>query len=132
MSPSRTHAVASLYFWLGLFTDVYLFLITAEFFSNFHVTHPALEQALDAFSEPYLGALAVYVVLKEIRKRRTEQPLSLHRGERYVWAWLSLLAVATVAVAATERYRFDAAYRAIIANSLAALILYLGARIHKP
>ena len=132
MSNRHTHAVDRLYFWLGLFTNAYLLAIAAEFFYNLHLRHPTVERLLDAFSEPYLGALAVYVVLKEIRKRRSGSPESFHRGERFVYGWLGLLIITTLAVAFTDRYRVDAAYQAVIQNSLAALTIYLGARIHRP
>lgn len=128
---NRAHSVDRLYFWLGVFTDVYLIAIAFEFFTNLHQTYPVPERILSALSGPYLGALAVYVVLKELRKRRTSSPISLHLGERYVWAWLALLAATTAAVAGTARYRFDASYEAVMANSLTALMVYLGARISK-
>ena len=121
-----------LYVWLGHFTNLYLALIAVEFFSNLHLAHPTLELALDAFSEPYLGALAVYVVLKEIRKRRLGSARSFHRGEWFVITWLALLTLTTLAVALTDTYRFDAAYKLIISNSIASLMIYLGSRLHRP
>lgn len=129
MSIRRTHAVDRLYLWLGLFTNAYLLLIAAEFFSSLHLRYPAVERLLEAFSEPYLGALAVYVVLKEIRKRRSSSPIPAHRGEWFVYSWLGLLVLTTLAVTLTERYHFDAVYQAVIQNSLAALTIFLGARI---
>lgn len=124
--------VDRLYYGLGVFTNLYLALIAIEFFSSQHLTHPTLELVLDAFSEPYLGALAVYVILKEIRKRRPEGARASHHGERFVIAWAALLAVTTLAVVFTERYRFDVVYALIISNALASAMLYLGSHIHKP
>ncbi len=120
-----------LYFWLGLFTDLYLILVAFEFFTNLHLRYPAFEQILDALSEPYLGALAVYVVLKEIHKHRTGGA-SLHRGEWFVVAWLMLLGITTVMVAFTERYRVDLIYTAVIESSLGSLMIYIGSKLHKP
>lgn len=124
--------VDRLYLGLGFFTNLYLALIAIEFFSNLHLTHPALELMLDALSEPYLGALAVYVVLKEIRKRRPEGAGTSHHGERFVIAWLVFLGLTTLAVVFTERYRFDLVYGLIISNAAASAMLYLGSHIHKP
>lgn len=121
-----------LYFWLGLFTNFYLIAIAADFFSNLHLRYPQLETLLEALSEPYLGALAVYTVLKEIRKRRSGGFASLHRGELFVAAWLLLLVFTTAAVILTESYYFDAVYKLILTNSLASLMIYLGSRISKP
>ena len=120
-----------LYVWLGFFTNVYLLLIAIEFFSGAQRRYPQLAALLDTFSEPYLGALAVYVVLKEIHKRRGTR-LSRHRGEWFVAAWLTLLIITTVLVAATAFYPFDLVYRLVIANSLTALMIYFGARIRTP
>lgn len=130
MNPSK--ALGRIYGGLELFTSLYLIVIAFEFFSNFHVEHPTLEKVLDGFSEPYLAALGVYVILKEIYKRRTAQAISLHRGEVFVLLWAILLFLTTVAVVSTEHYRFDAVYGLIISNSLASLMIYIGSRIHKP
>lgn len=120
-----------MYFWLGYFTSFYLILSAVEFFANLHLVYPAVEHALDALSEPYLGGLAVYVILKEIRKKRRDLP-SLHRGERFVAAWLTLFAATSLAVVLSEFYRFDVAYRLIVSNSLASFMVYLGSRLHRP
>ncbi len=129
MRPN-TLTIDRIYFWLGYFTVFYLALSALEFFSNLHIRYPEFEHMLDALSEPYLGALAIYVVLKELRKRRGMS--SLHQGERFVIAWLILLSAATLAVMGTDLYRFDIAYRLIISNSLASLMIYIGSRIHHP
>lgn len=120
-----------LYFWLGLFTNVFLVGTAVAFFIDLASSFPVTEKLIDALTEPYLGALGVYTVLKEIAKHRTGRR-ALHRGEWYVVAWLLLLAVSTSAVALTDQYRFDLVYRLIITNSLAALMIYIGSRIHRP
>lgn len=126
----RAVTIDHIYFWLGYFTSLYLILSAVEFFSNLHVAYPAVEQALDALSEPYLSALAIYVILKELRKRRGV--FSLHRGERFVVAWFVLLAATTLAVMFTDTYHFDLAYQLIIANSLASFVIYFGSQLHRP
>lgn len=123
--------VDRLYRWLGLFTDFYFLALAFEFFSNLHLAYPLFEKVLDTFAEPYLGTLAVYVVLKEIRKRRSGAA-PRHRGEWFVIVWLLLLAATTAAVGLTERYQFDTAYKLVIENSIASLMIYIGSRIHRP
>ena len=132
MNKHQRNFIDRLYRWLGLFTNFYLILIAVEFFAVLHPRYPTLELLLDAFAEPYLGALAVYTVLKELRKRRMEVPTSLHRGEWFVAAWIILLVLTTIAVAVTERYHFDVAYKLIISASLASLMIYFGSRVHHP
>ncbi|MDP3727141.1 MAG: hypothetical protein Q8R35_00705 [bacterium] len=126
----RAVTIDRIYIWLGYFTSLYLVLSAVEFFSNLHLTHPVVEHTLDALSEPYLSALAIYVVLKELRKRRGV--FSLHRGERFVAAWVVLLAATTLAVMFTDTYHFDLAYHLILSNSLASLVIYLGSQLHRP
>jgi len=126
----RTVTVDRIYFWLGYFTIFYLILSAVEFFSNLHVSYPVVEHALDALSEPYLSALAIYVVLKELRKRRGV--ISLHRGERFVVAWVILLIATTLAAVLTDTYQFDRAFHLIISNSLASLVIYIGSQLHRP
>lgn len=128
----RKHVIDQLYFWLGIFTNLYLMVIAAEFFSNLRFGYPQLEILLDALSEPYLGSLAVYTVLKEIRKRRAGGRVSLHRGEWFVAAWLILLVITTAAVIFAQSYYFDLTYKLILTNSLASLMIYIGSRINKP
>lgn len=123
-------SIDQLYRWLGYFTGLFLILVALEFFFSIHLTHPFLGRFLDALSEPYLGALAVYVVLKEVRKHHMQDMRSRHRGERFVWAWLLLLGSTTLLVALTGRYHFDGAYQLVISNSLASLMIYVGSRIH--
>lgn len=125
----RTVTIDRIYVWLGYFTSFYLVVTAIEFFTNLHAAHPVVERVLDALSEPYLGALATYVVLKELRQRRGVPPL--HRGERFVAAWLILLAATTLSVVLTEAYRFDLAYHLIISNSLASFVIYLGSKVHR-
>lgn len=127
----RHSAIDVLYFLLGFFTNIYGLTITVIFFARATHMIPVLVQTLDAFQEPYLGALGVYVVLKEIRKRR-HGLASRHFGEAFVVFWLLLLFVATVTVLFSASYRFDEVYKLIITNSLAALVIYIGGLINRP
>ncbi len=127
----RHGALDILYFLLGFFTNVYGITITVIFFARAAHMIPILVGTLDAFQEPYLGALAVYVVLKEIRKRRHGLE-SRHFGEMFVVFWLLLLFASTLMVLFSDSYRFDEVYKLIITNSLAAFIIYIGGLINRP
>lgn len=127
---AKKHVIDRLYEWLWLFTVIYLVLAAAGFLFDLYAVYPVVGQIIEAFSDPYLGALGVYVVLKEIRKRKGTPPL--HSGEYFVVAWLILLAVSTLLVAFTPYYRFEAAYSSIISSGLASSMIYLGSRLHRP
>lgn len=127
----RRGAIDVLYFLLGFFTNIYGLTITVIFFARSTNVMPILVQALDAFQEPYLGALAVYVVLKEIRKRRHGLG-GKHFGEVFVVFWLFLLFASTLMVWFSGSYRFDEVYKLIVTNSLAAFIFYVGGLINRP
>lgn len=133
LSLVNTHSttIDRLYLGLGGFTNLYLLAIAVAFFASPRLDAPTFTGLLDALSEPYLGALAVYTVLKEIAKHRTDQA-RLRRGEWYVWAWLALLTLTSAAVAFSASYRFDAVYSLVITNSLASLMIYIGSRIRRP
>lgn len=127
----RHRAVDWLYFWLGLSTHLYGATATILFFFRAGSEWPVLAGLLGAFQEPYLGGLGVYVVLKEIEKRRHGHP-SRHYGEYFVIAWMGLLFVSTMFVLFFAEYRFDAVYKVIVTNSLATLVIYIGGFINRP
>ena len=127
----RHRAVDWLYFWLGLSTHLYGATAAVLFFARAGSEWPVLAGLLGAFQEPYLGGLAVYVVLKEIEKRRHGRP-SRHYGEYFVVAWMGLLFVSTMFVLFFAEYSFDAVYKVIITNSLATLVIYIGGFINRP
>lgn len=127
----RHTSVDVLYLVLGVFTHFYGISLTLLFFSGAAESWPILVAALDAFQEPYLGGLGVYVVLKEIRKRYHKKQ-SQHYGEFFVAAWLILLGVSTSFVALLPSYGFDTVYKMIVTNSLATLIIYVGGLINRP
>ncbi len=127
----RRGAVDILFFWLGLFTDFYLVSLAILFFGHGGHVASVMVSVLDAFQEPYLGALGVYVVLKEIRKRRKQLP-SQHYGEFFIFFWMLLLGVSSIAVWFFNGYYFDEVYKLIITNSLASAIIYIGGIINLP
>ena len=88
-------------------------------------------ELLGAVSEPYLGAVGIYVILKEIRKRKIARE-SRHYGEIYVWLWLILLLTGSSLVLLTKNFHFDTIMRLIITNSLASFVIYIAGKIHRP
>lgn len=123
--------VDRLYTGLGIFTGIYLLSITLEFFGLLHAQYPTVELFLSALQEPYLATLAIYVILKELRRQHMHNHFSLHRGEHFVVMWLLLLVATSYAVLFTKQYQFDLSYRLVISNSLASLIIFLGSRLQK-
>ena len=126
----RHWSVDALYFALGAFTHVYGITLTILFFSQAGGDYPIFVSILDAFQEPYLGGLGVYVVLKEVRKRY-HQDQSQHHGEFFVAAWFLLMAISTLSILSLPAYHFDAVYKMILTNGLATFIIYLGGVIHR-
>lgn len=104
---------------------VYLFLSIFVFFFQNHIS-PKVIYVLDTFSEPYLGAIGIYVVVNEIRLRRGKNSWS-HLAGIFVGAWLVFLALSTMIVFLGDAYYFNAVYKTIVANSFAAVIIRLGA-----
>lgn len=127
----KKEAIDWLYFWLGSFTNIYLFTLTAFFFTHAAGEWKILSGLLDALQEPYLGAVGIYVVLKEIRKRRYGD-LSRHHGEIFVFLWGFLLFIASIFVIFSSFYEFDEIYKLIITNSIATLLIYIASLLNKP
>lgn len=127
----RHHAIDALYFLIGALTHFYGAILAFIFFFRAAESVPLLAGILGALQEPYLGGLGVYVILKEIRKRRHHEP-SKHYGEFFVAMWLALLAASTLMVFSSPQYHFNEIYKLIITNSLATLIIYIGGLIHRP
>lgn len=126
-----SNGVDALYFIIGTLTHFYGAALAFLFFFRAASLWPLLVGILDALQGPYLGGLGVYVILKEIRKRRHYEP-SKHWGEWFVAMWLALLAVSSIMVFFSAEYTFDATYKLIIANSLATLAIYVGGLINRP
>lgn len=117
--------VIGLYTWLYLLGFIYLFFIDSSAYHALYV------KIADALAEPYLGAVGIYVVLKEIRKRRYNMP-SRHFGEFFVFAWFLLLITALGAVIFSPIFEFDNLMSDIITISLALLVIYVGGLIYRP
>lgn len=127
----RRGAVDWIYYLLGTSTYIYLVLLAVLFFGQMAEQWSRLLLILNGFQNPYLGALGIYVVLKEIRKRGRKYP-SKYLGEIFVVLWFMLLAAVTAAIWTSSRYSFDEVYNLILNNSLVVGLIYLGAFISKP
>lgn len=127
----KKEATDWLYFWLGSFTNIYLFTLTAFFFTRAMDDWKILAGLLEALQEPYLGAVGIYVILKEIRKRRYSLT-SRHRGEIFVFLWGLLLFISSIFVGFASFYSFDGIYKLIITNSLATILIYIASLLNKP
>ena len=115
-----------LYISLSVFPYLYIVLSAITFAYQDEGPH-LLAYAMEALSEPYLGALAIYVLVKEIERRKLppeEKPR--RRGELFVTVWLMFLIVATTVTYFSEFYHLNGIYQAIVTNSLAAVIIRIG------
>lgn len=113
------------YFFLATFTYLFLFFTAATFFLDWGTHYPLFVELIDAFSEPYLGFVGIYVILKEFRKRR-QKIQSRHFGEAFVLAWIVLLILAVLFTVVSPRFSYNEVLRLIIINSLAVALLYIG------
>lgn len=85
---------------------------------------------VETFSEPYLGALGIYVVVNEIRRRRGRKVYP-HFSSVFTALWIVLLTVSTALVYFGDTFYFNAVYRTIVTNSFAAFIIRLGTVLGK-
>lgn len=116
--------VDTLYKVLLVSTYAYLVLSIAAFFFQRDLPRQ-IGYLVDAFSEPYLGALGMYVIVTEIRRRRGKVAHH-HLHNVFVGAWSVFLIAATLVVYFGDTYYFDALYRTVVTNSLAAMIIRIG------
>lgn len=127
----RREATDWLFILLGVFTYAYIALLAFVFFGHQTELHPFLAKVLETLLDPYLTALGIYVVLKEIRKGQRSYP-SRYWGELFVVVWLVCTLGATVAILIDPSYQFDTIYKTIVSGGLVALLIYIGGFIHKP
>ena len=120
-----------LYFFLGIFTYVYLFAIAFLYLSGVSSFDTVASKLIRALAEPYLGAVGIYTILKESRKRRYAIS-SRHRGELFVIGWLGLLALASLFATFSKFYTFTKTLELIIMLSLSIGIIYIGSVVHRP
>lgn len=119
------------YFFLGVFTYVYIVFLALLYFGKLWDQWHLISFFADAFAEPYLGAVGIYVILKESRKRKYNAP-SKHKGEFFVFFWGALFVLAVGSAAVFEVYGLDEPLKIIVKSSVAIWLIYLAGVIHKP
>ena len=118
------HFVDLLYVSLGVFTYIYLLLSIVAFF--FYSSVPrSLPHIIDTLSEPYLGSLGIYVVVKEIERRRGKVK-KRRFGDLFAVVWFIFFLSATALTYFSEEYGLNEIYKTVVTNSLAALIIRIG------
>ncbi|MEK7133079.1 MAG: hypothetical protein AAB771_00100 [Patescibacteria group bacterium] len=119
------------YFGLSAFTYFYFITLVVLYFGRFWGSYSTLSFLVSAFSEPYIGAVAVYTLLKEYRKK-IKLSGSFHRGEVFVGAWALMLFAAIALTLFSDNYPLNEPFKIIIQVSSAVILIYLGSLIHKP
>jgi hypothetical protein len=127
----RREATDWLFVGLGAFTHIYLVLLAIFFFGRLQDEFPSLFLLVDTLQEPYFGALGIYVILKEVRKRRRVYP-SRYWGELFVAFWVLLVVSATVITLVSPTYHFDDTYKIILTSGLVVILVYMGGLINRP
>lgn len=120
----REHVIDILYFTFTIFTYLYFLLSVVTFLFEDSVP-PLFPNAIEVLSEPYLGVLGIYVVVKEVERRRGKvKPRTW--SELFAVMWIVFLAAATGLTFYSEHYAVSETYKTIVTNALAALIIRLG------
>lgn len=113
-----------LYVFLSIFTYLYLAATIYVFFFQKSAPH-ALAEIIETLSEPYLGALGVYVVVKEIERRRGKK-VTRRWGELFTVIWFFFFISATALTYVSENYEVGGIYKTVVTNALASLIIRIG------
>jgi len=118
------HIIDLLYFFLSIVTYSYLALSAVTFFFEKQVPK-FFPNIIEIFSEPYLGVLGIYVVVKEIERRRGKvEPRTW--SELFAILWFGFFIVATVLTYYSDNFEVSEVYKTVVTNSLAAIIIRLG------
>ena len=123
------HGIKILHFFLRVLIYCYLGIAVFAFFAPHYAPHSLL-YIVDAFSEPYLGALGVYIVVKEIKRRRTlrgdaTRP-SRPNFELYPLLWFLFLVTSTIAIYYSEHYVAGTLYQTVVTDAFAVMIIRIG------
>ena len=125
-------AVDILYFWLGIFTHLYFFLVAFLYVGALSSVDTVASKLVKALAEPYLGAVGIYTILKESRKRDKKNAFPRHHGEAYVVGWLVLLVASSTLAIFFDAYTFNKSLELIITIALSVGLIYLGGVVHRP
>lgn len=121
----KNHSFELIYSFFGFITHSYLFVILLLFFFQTHGSKNFIN-LVDSLSEPYLGIIGIYLVLKEVGIRTGRQKPHRVWGEAFVAVWVMLLFLSSALTFLSESYHVDEVYRLIVTNSLASLIIRMG------
>ncbi len=124
-------AVDILYFWLGVFTYLYFFAVALLYLGALSSFDTVASKILYALEEPYLGAVGIYTILKESRKRKNNSK-PRHLGEIFVIGWIALFVISILLAIFSDTYTFNKTLELIMTLSLSIGIIYVGGAIHKP
>ena len=113
-----------LYILLSIFTYLYLTLSIITFFLQEYVPK-SFPHIIDILSEPYLGVLGIYVVVKEIERRRGKV-VQKRWGEAFTAIWFIFFVTATLFTYFSESYHLEGVYKTVVTNALAAIIIRIG------
>lgn len=120
-----------LFVFLSIFSYFYIITLAFLFFGHLWHEYYTVSFFVMALAEPYLGAVAVYTVLKEFRKKRRKSG-SLHKGEIFVFLWGLMLATALTVTIFSDNYVLGEPLEIIVTNGVAVFLIYIGSVIHKP
>jgi len=112
-----------LYIALFTFTYLYLGLAIVTFFFEARVPH-IFPNIIETLSEPYLGALGIYVIVKEIERRRGKMVQRLW-GELFAVVWFFFFVTASILILFSNQYHVSMIYKNVVTNALAAIIIRL-------
>lgn len=122
------HLVDFLFVSLSIFAYLYLFLAIITFF--FEDQAPKyLPDIIETLAEPYLGAIGIYIVVKEIERRRGKNIRSMRKGDIFTLIWFIFFVSASFLTYFSESYHWGSLYKTIVTNALAAIIIRIGALI---
>lgn len=109
---------------LAIFTYGYIGAAVIAFF--FQESAPAaFPYIVEVLADPYLGALGIYLIVKEIEIRRGN--VKRRRGEFFALAWFIFLLVSTASVYFFEKYDPEnEIYKTIVTDSTAAILIRIG------
>lgn len=136
--PSAVFSRAVLDYFHEHFTDVvyrffntfiysYLTLSVVTFFFSEHVP-PAFSFIIEALSEPYLGAVGVYLLLREVGRRRTKE--GTKPKDYFILFWFIFFVGATVfTYYVPSTPLVSELYKIVVTNSFAAIILRISVLI---
>lgn len=116
--------VDALHVLLAIFTYGYMAAAIVAFFWQ-ESAPAAFPYIVEVLADPYLGALGIYLIVKEIEIRRGN--IKRRRGEFFVTAWFMFLIIATASVYFFEKYDPEnKIYKTIVTDSAAAILIRIG------